>query len=80
METTKVKFRCGADPEVFLQNNAGKPTSVIGLIKADKWNPMQIPDMPKGRILGVWYSPRCISPRIHWVYQRRDAEKLGLLA
>jgi hypothetical protein len=48
METTKVKFRCGADPEVFLQNNAGKPTSVIGLIKADKWNPMQIPDMPKG--------------------------------
>ena len=49
METSKVvSIRVGADPEVFLQNNAGKPISSIGYIKADKWNPMQIPDMPKG--------------------------------
>lgn len=41
-------MRLGCDPEVFLQNSAGKPISSIGYIKADKWNPMQIPDMPKG--------------------------------
>jgi len=41
-------MRLGCDPEVFLQNNAGKPISSIGYIKADKWNPMQIPDMPQG--------------------------------
>lgn len=40
--------RCGADPEVFLCNDAGKPISSIGYIGADKWNPLQIPDMPKG--------------------------------
>ena len=48
METSKVKFRCGADPEVFLQDKAGSPVSVIGYINADKWNPKQIPDMPEG--------------------------------
>lgn len=41
-------IRCGADPEVFLQNGAGKHISSIGYIMADKWNPLQIPDMPKG--------------------------------
>ena len=41
-------MRLGTDPEVFLQDNAGKLVSVIGLINADKWNPLQIPDMPKG--------------------------------
>ena len=41
-------MRLGQDVEVFLQNNAGKHISVIGLIGANKWNPMQIPDMPKG--------------------------------
>lgn len=41
-------MRLGADPEVFLQDSQGKPISVIGFIKADKWNPLQIPDMPQG--------------------------------
>jgi hypothetical protein len=41
-------MRLGTDPEVFLQNAEGKPISAIGYIMADKWNPMQIPDMPKG--------------------------------
>lgn len=41
-------MRLGSDPEVLLQDNNGSPVSVIGLIKADKWNPMQIPDMAKG--------------------------------
>jgi Phage phiEco32-like COOH.NH2 ligase-type 2 len=41
-------MRLGADPEVFLQNTKGKLISSIGFINADKWNPMQIPDMPKG--------------------------------
>ena len=41
-------IRCGADPEIFLQNSDGKPVSSIGYIMADKWNPHQIPDMPKG--------------------------------
>lgn len=41
-------MRLGCDPEVFLQDNVGKPISVIGYIKADKWHPLQIPDMPKG--------------------------------
>lgn len=42
------KIRLGCDPEVFLQNNEGKHISVIGMIKASKWNPMQIPDMAQG--------------------------------
>lgn len=41
-------MRLGSDPEVFLQNSAGKHISVIGMIGADKWNPKQIPDMPAG--------------------------------
>ena len=44
-------MRLGSDPEVFLQDNAGKPISSIGYINADKWNPMQIPDMPEGYTL-----------------------------
>lgn len=41
-------MRLGSDPEIFLQDQTGKHISVIGLINADKWNPLQIPDMPKG--------------------------------
>jgi len=41
-------MRLGSDPETFLVNAEGKPISAIGYIKADKWHPMQIPDMPKG--------------------------------
>jgi len=48
METHKVTMRLGSDPEVFLQDNAGNPVSSIGYINADKWHPMQIPDMPAG--------------------------------
>jgi hypothetical protein len=48
MDKSSVKFRCGADPEVFLQDKSGKPISIIGYINADKWNPRQIPDMPDG--------------------------------
>ena len=44
-------MRLGSDPEVFLVNAEGKPISSIGYINADKWNPMQIPDMPKGYTL-----------------------------
>ena len=44
-------MRLGSDPEVFLQDNAGNPVSAIGYINADKWNPMQIPDMPEGYTL-----------------------------
>lgn len=41
-------MRLGSDPETFLQNSAGKLISSIGYINADKWHPMQIPDMPSG--------------------------------
>lgn len=41
-------MRLGSDPEVLLQDSNGSPVSVIGMIRADKWNPMQIPDMEKG--------------------------------
>src|SRR3990167_2536631 len=41
-------MRLGSDPEVLLQDSSGSPVSVIGLIRADKWNPMQIPDMEEG--------------------------------
>jgi len=44
-------MRLGSDPEVFLQDASGKPISSIGYINADKWNPMQIPDMPIGYTL-----------------------------
>jgi hypothetical protein len=44
-------MRLGSDPEVFLQDKAGNPISAIGYINADKWNPMQIPDMPDGYTL-----------------------------
>lgn len=41
-------MRLGSDPEVFLSANTGKLISSIGYINADKWNPLQIPDMPEG--------------------------------
>jgi hypothetical protein len=43
-------MRLGADPEVFLvdPNKGGKHISAIGLIGADKWNPLQLEDLPKG--------------------------------
>lgn len=41
-------MRLGTDPEVFLVNTTGKFIAVNGLINADKWNPLQIPDMEKG--------------------------------
>lgn len=41
-------MRLGQDAECFLLDKNGKHISVIGYINADKWNPMQIPDMPKG--------------------------------
>lgn len=44
-------MRLGADPEVFLQDLEGNPRSVIGYINADKWHPMQVPNMPKGYTL-----------------------------
>jgi hypothetical protein len=44
-------MRLGSDPEVFLQDVAGSPISAIGYINANKWNPMQIPDMPDGYTL-----------------------------
>lgn len=44
-------MRLGSDPEVFLQNTESKPISAIGYINADKWHPMQIPDMPDGYTL-----------------------------
>jgi Phage phiEco32-like COOH.NH2 ligase-type 2 len=44
-------MRLGADPEVFLQDREGTPRSAIGYINADKWNPLQIPNMPKGYTL-----------------------------
>ena len=44
-------MRIGSDPETFLVDASGKPISAIGYIMADKWNPMQIPDMPAGYTL-----------------------------
>lgn len=41
-------MRLGQDCEVFLKDKGGKHLSVIGMIGANKWAPMQIPDMPKG--------------------------------
>jgi hypothetical protein len=46
-----MEMRLGSDPEVFLQDNTGKPISAIGYINADKWSPLQIPDMPAGYTL-----------------------------
>ena len=41
-------MRLGSDPEVFLKDSSGKHISAIGYIMADKWHPLQIPDMAKG--------------------------------
>lgn len=41
-------MRLGSDPEVFLQDKNNKFLSVIGKIGAGKFDPLQIPDMPKG--------------------------------
>lgn len=41
-------MRLGSDPEVFLQDVKENPISSIGYINADKWHPMQIPDMAEG--------------------------------
>jgi hypothetical protein len=45
---SNVSMRLGADPETFLEDTNGKPISAIGYIRADKWSPLQIPDMEKG--------------------------------
>lgn len=46
---TSVNFRLGADPECFLkEKHTGKHLSVIGMIGANKWAPMQVPNMPAG--------------------------------
>jgi len=44
-------MRLGSDPECFLLDASGKHISVIGYINADKWHPMQIPDMAEGYTL-----------------------------
>lgn len=44
----KVKFRAGADPEVFLVNAVGQLISCVGLVHGTKDSPMQIDGMPKG--------------------------------
>lgn len=41
-------MRLGADPEVFLKDRNNKHFSVIGMIGANKWAPMQIPELPSG--------------------------------
>ena len=41
-------MRLGADPEVFLIDNNNQFKSSIGLIRANKWAPFQIPELPKG--------------------------------
>lgn len=41
-------MRLGADPEVFLKDRSGKHLSVIGMIGANKWAPMQVPNLPQG--------------------------------
>jgi hypothetical protein len=41
-------MRLGADPEVFLLDPNGKHISAIGLIGADKWNPLQMEELPQG--------------------------------
>lgn len=41
-------MRLGSDPEVFLMDGSGKHLSAIGMIGADKWNPLQMWDMPEG--------------------------------
>lgn len=48
MDKNQVKMRLGCDPETFLQNREGKHISVIGLVGADKWNPLQIKGLKKG--------------------------------
>jgi len=42
-----IKFRCGADPEVFLLKNK-KLISCVGLVQGTKDNPTQIPFLPNG--------------------------------
>jgi hypothetical protein len=44
-------MRLGADPEIFLMDKSGRHISAIGLIGADKYNPLQIKDMPIGYTL-----------------------------
>jgi len=41
-------MRLGSDPEVFLVNQQGKHIAINGFINADKWNPMQVPNMAHG--------------------------------
>jgi len=44
-----VKFRLGSDPECLLQTKTGNLIAVCGLLNGhDKWNPLQVDDMPQG--------------------------------
>lgn len=42
-----MQYRLGADPEIFLLKSK-KLQAVCGLIGADKWNPLQLDNLPKG--------------------------------
>ena len=44
-----MKFTIGADPELFLKNDAGRFISAVGLIGGDKWNPKPI--SPQGHAI-----------------------------
>jgi hypothetical protein len=41
-------MKLGGDPEIFLIDKNKNFKSVIGLIGANKWDPMQVPGLPKG--------------------------------
>ena len=43
-----MSYRLGADPEVFMQDNAHKFISVIGKVKGNKQYPLQVDYLPKG--------------------------------
>lgn len=47
MATSEVKFRAGADPEVFMHNGQ-QFVSVIGKVPGTKWNPLQVQGLPQG--------------------------------
>lgn len=76
-------MRLGADPETFLLNEQGKHISVIGLIGADKYNPLQVDGMPKGFTLqednvALEFGQPPSANEDEWVFNTKAAMQAGL--
>jgi hypothetical protein len=76
-------MRLGADPEVFLKDKTGKHISVIGMIGANKWAPLQVAGLPAGFTLqednvALEFGQPPAATAAEFVFNTRQAMMAGL--